>query len=157
MQFQEIGGRCGGGGGGGGSGRFGQDTLEHITKLSRAGRVFMSDMNVDVLQDAIRFRVWVESGGEHVIGRQTEAELSLVMRSILLQFGRNDDSGDIAAQVRELNARVLEFCVPRILREVDGYMQYRRDASRTYMPMRYGDAVSNKAVGSRTLEGRDFI
>lgn len=117
----------------------------------------MSDMNVDLLQDAIRYRVYVESGGEHVIGRQTESELSLVMRSILLQFGRNDDSADIASQVRELNARVLEFCVPRILKEIDGWMQYRQDASQTYLPMRYGEAVSNKAVGSRTLEGRDFI
>lgn len=144
---------------GSGRGRFGQDTLQHITQLSRVGQIFMSDMNGDALQDAIRYRVYVESGSEYVIGRQAEAELSTVMRSILLQFGRNDDSStaSILHQVRELNARVLEFCVPRILREVDGWMQYRRDASQTYVPMRYGEAVSNKAVGSRTLEARDFI
>lgn len=154
MQFQEPSKIRGGGGG-----KFGQDTLEHITKLSRVGQIFMSDMNANTLQDAIRYRVFVESGGEHVISRQAETELSLVMRSILLQFGRNDDSStaDIIQQVRELNSRVLEFCVPRILREVDGWMQYRQDASHTYVPMKYGEAVSNKAVGSRTLEARDFI
>jgi hypothetical protein len=146
MQFQE-----------GGSGRYGQDTLQHIMQLSKVGRLFMSDMNVNALQDAIRYRVYVESGGDYVIGRQADRELSLVMRSILLQHGRNDDSADVVGQVRDLNVRVLEFCVPRVLREVDGWMQYREDASQMHVPMRYGEAVSNKAVGSRSLEARAFI
>ena len=153
MQFQEP---CTVRGGGG---RFGQDTLHHITQLSRVGQLFMSDKNGDALQDAIRYRVYVESGSEYVIGRQAETELGTVMRSILLQFGRNDDSSaaGILQQVRELNARVLEFCVPRVLREVDGWMQYRQNALKPYVPMRHSEAVSNKATGTRSLEARDFI
>ena len=140
------------------SAKFGQDTLEHITKLSRVGSVFMSDMNMDALQDAIRYRVHVESGGEITIGRQADAELGLVMRSILLQHGRNDDTeGTVLPQVRELNGRVLDFCVPRVLREANGYLQYRQDASRLYVPISYGQAVSHKAVGTRSLEAKPFI
>jgi hypothetical protein len=138
--------------------RFGQDMMQRVGEMSTIGRIFMSSTNVDALQDAIRYRVYVESGNDYIIGRQSDAELGIIMRSIILQHGRNDETeASPLPQVRELNRLVLEFCVPRIVREIDGWMQYRRDASQTYIPMRMGDAVSNKATGSRSLEARDFI
>lgn len=135
------------------------DSLSHTWNeetSSMATRLFMSPLNVDVLQDAIRYRVYVESDREHVIGRQSDTELAIIMRSILLQHGRNDDGGNCTvARVRELNAEVLAFCVPRVLQEVRGYIRYRGDVSAMPMPMERGQTATSK--GDRSLGHRDFM
>jgi hypothetical protein len=137
---------------------FAKDTMKHVWQrgeASSATELFMSRQNVDALQDAIRYRVHVESGGRYTIGRQSDAELSLVMRSVLLQRGRNDDSESSVEQVRELNTTVLSWCVPRVLSEVDQYMRYRDDVSTLPVPMPRGDIATNK--GTRALEMRQFM
>lgn len=137
------------------------DSLSHTwneDSSSRATQLFMSSLNVDALQDAIRYRVFVDSGRQHVIGRQSDTELAIVMRSILLQHGRNDDGDGLDAalsRVRELNAEVLSFCVPRVLQEVRGYVRYRGDVSEMPMPMERAQTATSK--GERSLGHRDFM
>lgn len=142
-----------------GAGTFASDTLQHVWKAgdpgSEASNLFMSKKNVDALQEAIRYRVWVESGGQQVIGRQSDAELAIVMRSIVLQYGRNDGHSDPVEQVRELNVRVLDWAVPRILGEVTQYIRYRQDASTLPMPMAHGALATSK--GSRQVEFKRFF
>lgn len=144
--------------GGGGGSQFAKDTLQHVWnrgETSAATELFLSKLNVDALQDAIRYRVYVESDGRHTIGRQSDVELSLVMRSILLQRGRNDDRDSAIDQVRELNATVLSWCVPRVLSEVDQYERYREDVSTLPVPMERGGLATSK--GARSLEIRQFF
>ena len=117
--------------------------------------IFMSKANVDAVQDAIRYRVWVETDGKRVIGRQSDAELALVMRSILLQRGRNDAKSDWLEQVRELNAEVLAWCVPRIVNEVGAYVRYRQDVSTLPVPMAHGGLATTK--GDRQIEFKSFF
>ena len=143
---------------GGGGSQFATDTMQHVWlrgETSSATDLYLSKTNVDALQDAIRYRVYVESGGRYTIGRQSDAELSLVMRSVLLQRGRNDDSESAVEQVRELNATVLSWCVPRVLSEVDQYNKYRDDISTLPVPIQWGGLATNK--GTRTLEMRPFF
>lgn len=141
----------------GGGERFAADSLARIwdsSQTSKASQLFLSRANMDALQDAIRYRVYVETGGRHVIGRQSEVELGLVMRSVLLQSGRNkDDSGrgGTLKDVRALNAEVLAWCVPRIVSEVLQYINYRIDVSSLPMPMQRGGIATQK--GSRSLSG----
>ena len=143
----------------GGVGTFGSDTLRHTWNTndpdSASTSLFMSKKNADALQDAIRYRVWVETEGRHVIGRQSEAELAVVMRSIALQHARNDGRSDPVEQVRDLNSRVLEWTVPRIVGELKQYLQYRQDASTLPTPMAYGGLATSK--GTKNLEFKRFF
>ena len=137
---------------------FMTDTMQRVWASGDSGdatTLFMSPRNVDAVQDAIRYRVYVESRGRHVIGRQSDVELALVMRSVLLQRGRNDDGTDVIEQVRLLNAEVLEFCVPRVLTEVDSWLRYRDDIATLPTPMAHGAVASMK--GSRELQLKPFF
>ena len=137
---------------------FMSDTMQHVWHAGESGGatgLFMSKANVDALQDAIRYRVYVETHGRHVIGRQSDVELALVMRSVLLQRGRNDDGSDVLEQVRQLNAEVLEWCVPRIASEVEQWLRYRDDIATLPTPMAYGQVASMK--GTRELQLKSFF
>jgi hypothetical protein len=82
--------------------------------------------NINRLQTAIHDQVYAMSGGKYDIGRQSEDELRLVMRSYYLMFARNDPS-NVAGEMEELNSRVVGYCAGKIYSEVDFHMFYRKD------------------------------
>jgi hypothetical protein len=88
-------------------------------------------MNIDALQEGIRYKVYNKSGIS--IGRQSDNELKVIMRSIYLQYAVNDGS-DCVAQVKKLNAAVLNWAVPEVLSNVLQYQTYRKDASTLPLP-----------------------
>lgn len=112
--------------------------------------LFFSPRNVDAVQEGIRYRVFVDTGGRDVIGRQSDVELGLVMRSVFLQEADNDSSREEISQVRQLNASVLSFCVPRIVQEINQYKHYRKDVAALPVPLPRGEIATSK--GSRSLE-----
>ena len=116
--------------------------------------LFFSTNNIDVLQDGIRYSIYKRTNGEYVIGRQSDHDLKIVMRSIYLQYGRNLPN-DIVGQVKELNGRVLEWTVNEVLSNLKQYQVYRKDASTLPMPMEYGSFVTQK--GTKTLETKMFV
>ena len=116
--------------------------------------LFFSTNNIDVLQDGIRYSIYKRTNGEYVIGRQSDHDLKVVMRSIYLQYGRNLPT-DIVGQVKELNGRVLEWTVNEVLSNLKQYQVYRKDASILPMPMEYGSFVTQK--GTKTLETKMFV
>jgi hypothetical protein len=120
------------------------------TRESPLAQAFFSDANIEAVQQAVRYGVFRASGAEAiVIGRQSDTELLTVMRSIYQQFGRNQPVA-VLHQVRELNAKVLNFCVPRVLQEVLTHQRYQRDISRPRELMAHGTIAGSK--GSRQLE-----
>ena len=131
---------------------FASGSLEHTwtaRDVAPATTLFMSRTNVEALQQGIRYRVYVDSRGRHVIGRQSDAELAIIMRSILLQDGRNATDTGAVQQVRALNALVIAFCVPRIISELVAYENSLDDVSRLPMPLDRGQIASSK--GDRQL------
>lgn len=127
---------------------YGQVAPNDLTHL------YFSENNIHVLQDGIRYRVYVETNGKYVIGRQSDQELKIVMRSIYYQFAKNQSS-DVVSQVRELNAKVLEWVVPEVLSNLKQHEVYRRDASSLPMPMERSPLLTMK--GSKTLETKTFL
>ena len=125
-----------------------------FVKPSTLNDLFFSPMNVNALQDGIRYRVFVESQGRFVVGRQSDVELGIVMRSIMLQEGKNKDE-DVVEQVRVLNGMVLDYCVPLVLREAGSYLVYRRDVATLPEPISRGEMVTSK--GTRSLEMPSFF
>mgnify|MGYP006198050485 CR=1 FL=1 len=110
--------------------------------------VFFSNMNIEALQTGMKNMVANATNGKTIIGLQNEIELKVIMRSIYLQYGKNR-TDDIVYQVRDLNKKVLDYAVPKILTEEEQYRNYIIDASNIHTPMDRSTNVSNK--GSKTL------
>ncbi len=134
----------------------GRDNMKSTlrTQASPLSDLFFSGQNVEALQQGIRYRVFKESGDQLVIERQSEVELGVIMRSVFLTEARND-ARPPREQVRELNAAVLAYSVPRVLEEARMYAQYRRDASTLPVPIDRGELATSK--GTRTLEMKPFF
>jgi len=116
--------------------------------------IYFCTNNVNVLQDGIRYKVWKETGERYVIGKQSDQELRIVMRSIYYQYAKHLPN-DVVGQVRDLNAKVIEWVVPEILSNLRQYEKYRQDASQLPMPMERGPLLTQK--GTKTLELKTFI
>lgn len=121
---------------------------------NQLSNMFFSCNNIDVLQEGIRYKVYQLTNGKHVIGRQSDKDLKVVMRSIYLQYSKNL-SNDIIGQVRELNKRVLDWCVREVFSNLQQYDKYVVDVSTLPMPMERSTIATTK--GSRTLERKTFI
>lgn len=132
---------------------FAHEATTGIHQKTALNDLFFSQLNVNALQQGIRNMVAKRSSGEFVIGNQSEVELQVVMRSIYLQEARHLTE-DVVAQVRELNAKVLDFCVPRILEEIRMYKYYKNDVSKLPIPLDRGSFVSAK--GTRVNEFIQF-
>jgi hypothetical protein len=127
-------------------------TTGQITRNS-VSDLFFSAKNIDVLQEGIRYRIYVESKGQFTIGRQSDQELKTVMRSIYLQYGIGNL--DCIGQVRTLNSRVLEWVVPEVLNNLLQYERYKQDTSTLPMPLDRSPLATMK--GSRSLEFKSFM
>ncbi len=105
--------------------------VQAVTPLSQA---FFSEANFDQIQNMIRYNVYLRSGKKHIIGRQSDTQLQIIMRSIYLQNSKNLNT-DIKGQIQELNKLVIDYCVPNILVEVEQYMQYKVSVSKIPEPL----------------------
>lgn len=103
-------------------------TLKDISKTP-VSIIFFSRKNVDYLQYLMKKIVYKETG--HIIGRQSDEELLIIMRSIYLSDSKNLPY-EITKQVAELNRKVIEYSVyDEILPKVKGYATYLYDNFRT--------------------------
>ncbi len=101
------------------------------TLLSNA---FFSEENMNIIQNGLRAGVYKESKGRFLIGKQDEAPLKMIMRSIFLQNSKNLPN-NIKGQITQLNNLVLEYAVPQVMGEAVGYVKFKSDASTMYTPI----------------------
>lgn len=132
---------------------FGSEVVGKTMQLSQVSDLFFSSKNVDALQEAIRYQVYVKSGNQHIIDRQSVTDLKIVMRSIYLEYGRNLPY-DIVGQVKSLNARVLDYVVEKIINEINMYMFYKQDIQNLPVPLERSANVSS--AGKKTLILREL-
>ena len=85
--------------------------------------LFFSQQNIDALQIGLKNMVANKTNGKHIIHPQSVTELSIIMRSMYLQYGLNLET-NIVEQVKDLNQKVLDFAVPRILVDLEQYDKY---------------------------------
>ena len=95
---------------------------------------FFSAQNIDILQQGMIDGVAKLSNNRFIIGKQDQDTLKIIMRSIFLQNAKNSNN-DIQAQIAVLNKMVLDYCVPQIYGEAQGYTQYKNDVSSLAVPM----------------------
>ena len=62
------------------------NVLKNVSKNS-LNESFFSDENVEIIQNAIRYNVWLKT--KNIIGNQSTTQLNIIMRSIYLQYSEN--------------------------------------------------------------------
>jgi hypothetical protein len=115
--------------------------------------IFFSDNNVNLLQTGIYNKILNISAGKYNIGRQSDTDLKIIMRSIYFQYGKNTPN-NIKEQVLDLNTRVIEWCVPEILSNIKQSDKYIMDIST--MPIPLDRSILPTQKGLRTLEMMKF-
>ena len=96
---------------------------------SLLSNLYFSQENIDYLQTEVISRVYEKTNKKHIIGRQSEDELMIVMRSIYLQHGKNMITL-LERQVDVLNNLVLDYCVDNIYTNLLQYFEYINDITK---------------------------
>lgn len=109
-------------------------------------QTFFSPPNVQIVQNLIRKMVYDET--QQIIDPQSSDELLIVMRSMYLSYGRNE-AEKIRQQIEELNKRVADWAVPRIVSEISMYLTYRKDASTMPVPLSHPVNISSSGTKSK--------
>jgi len=115
-------------------------------------QTFFSPENVQIVQNLIRKRVFDDSN--QIIDPQSSDELLIVMRSMYLTYGRNEEA-NVKGQIQELNKRVADWSVPKIVSEISMYLTYRKDASTMPVPLSHPVNISN--AGTKSKPFPDFF
>ncbi len=124
------------------------DELKGILQNNPLSCAFFSKQNIDSLQTTIRYNVWLKTNKKHIIGKQSNKELNIIMRSVYLQYSKNLPN-NILNQVKELNRIVLEFAIDKIIVQLKQYIEYQNhvNGNRQILP----HSINMSSRGSKQL------
>jgi|UniRef100_A0A6C0K3A4 hypothetical protein len=128
---------------------FATDAMRGNWEVNALSKAFFSNENARAIQNAIRKAVYDRSGSKkYVIDDQSADELTIIMRTMYLQYAQNLPY-DIPGQVLDLNEKVVNWSAPHILSAVDHYNYYLNDIS--HMPIPLARSVSLSSAGTKSL------
>ena len=127
---------------------FQVESLYGIQETSKLNQLFFSKKNMDIIQNNIRYTVYNKTNKKHIIDKQSDIELQIVMRSTYLQFSPNLEY-NYKEQLEYLNGLVVEWCVAHIIPQLEQYIGYLKEVE--YMPLPIDLPVNLSSKGSRTL------
>ena len=81
---------------------FQVESLYGIQETNQLNHLFFSKANMDLIQNQIRYTVYIKSDKKFIIDRQSDIELQIIMRSIYLQHSPNLPN-KIKEQIQYLN------------------------------------------------------
>ena len=90
---------------------------------------------------------------KYVVAPQNIDTLKIIMRSNYLQFADHGNN-DIKSEVTKLNKLVLEYAIPNVFNEVEGYIKYCQDQSTLVTPL---DLPQQPDREFKTLEHKNYI
>lgn len=102
-----------------------------IHEKSMLNQLYFSPQNIKNIQNMIRYSIYRTSLQKYTIGEQDPLELQIIMRSLYLQYSRNNYT-DVKAQIQRLNEIVVEEITPKILANIQQYLTYLKDRSKPY-------------------------
>ena len=129
--------------------KFKYNALKGIQTPSPLSLLFFSKDNIDIIQQIIRHSVWKFSNETHIIDRQSDTELEIIMRSIYLQHSQSLQC-KLNEQIRKLNKLVTDWAAPKIFVQIQQYIGYLHDVEHLPMPIDRPTNISNK--GSKVLK-----
>ena len=130
------------------------NTISRNFNQTCVSEAFFSKENFENLHKGIIMGVYNRSNGEYKIARQSDEQLTIIMRSIYFQNSKNSPN-NIAEQVRELNKLVIDWSVGEIINNIKQYDSYKQTISTLPMPLERSQLPSQK--GTRVLEIKSFI
>ena len=116
--------------------------------------LFFSESNKANLQQKIHDTVLEMSKGEYNLGPQSDADLSLIMRSYYLQYAQNDPD-NVATELDQLNQRVVAYSANHIMVEIVAYKRFRKDI--LDFPEPIARSIDTHVYGTRTGELKSFF
>ena len=130
------------------------DMLRGNWDKNDVAQAFFTANNVARIQAAVRKEVYTRSGSKkYVIDDQSVDELKMILRGIYLQYAKNNPF-NVEGQVNDLNELIIDWCVPRILSEVDHYFFYLNDIS--HLPVPLTQPMNMSSSGTRSLPLQPF-
>jgi hypothetical protein len=114
---------------------------------------FFSKENIQLLQNGIRAGVHQMSNGQYTVGEQNCDQLMMIMRSTFLQSSLNQPE-NITAQIERLNTLVLDYAIPQVYGEAQGYLKYKYDVSNLVVPI---STPIMSSTGDKQLELKPFF
>ena len=134
---------------------FATDALRGNWEVTPLAKAYFSRSNVQTLQNLIRKQVYDKSGPKkYVIDDQSVDELTIIMRTMYLQYAQNLPY-DIPGQVGRLNELCANWAVPHIMSTIDHYNYYLNDIS--HMPVPLARSVHLSSAGTRSLPMNQFL
>ena len=125
-----------------------QNSLQGIQDNNVLNKAFFSQRNINNVQKQIQKKVLERTN--YTIGRQSDLQLQIIMRSIFLQYSKNLNC-DYANQIRDLNKKVTDYAVDRIVIEISQFLEYRKEVSRIPEPISLPKNLSNAGEKSSSL------
>lgn len=123
------------------------EALKSIIVKTPLHNKFFSASNINNLQKIIRYEVWLQSGKTHIIGRQSDDQLKIIMRSIYLQYGKHQNTNYIE-QIKNLNQFVCNYSIPNILSNLELFIGYKEHVSNLPEPIPLPVNMSNAGLKS---------
>ena len=127
---------------------FQVEALYGIQETSTLNQLFFSAPNMNIIQNKIRYNVYIKSDKKYIIAKQSDVELEIIMRSIYLQYSPNLPN-KMKEQMEYLNNLVTDWCVEQIIPEVTQYFGYMKEIE--YMPIPIDLPLNLSSKGSRSL------
>ena len=108
------------------------DATKGIVEETLVTKIFFSPVNVKVINDSICFYVFKATDNQ--ISTQSDEQLYVIMRAMLLEFG-NLVPHDPVREVKRLNNKVVTKCVEEIITEIKQYSGYINDLANLPVPL----------------------
>jgi len=109
------------------------DSVKGILEETNLSRLFFSPQNIEAIQGMIRYYVYKLTGGQ-IVSNQSQDEIFIVMRSILLQYA-NFLSSNVLNEIKRLNSKVVNICSEKVSVELDQYNHYIDDLQKLPVPL----------------------
>mgnify|MGYP000980412578 FL=1 len=123
-----------------------KNSLKSINSENVLNRTFFSQNNIDMIQNTIVNEIVKRTG--YKIARQSELQLQIIMRSIFLQYAKNNPC-NIKQQIIDLDRKVIDYSVDRIITEISQYLEYKDTLNKLPTPLSHPTNLSN--AGEKTL------
>lgn len=122
-----------------------ETSVKGIVEETALSKYFFSEENIDAIQQTLRYRVYKRTN--KVIDKQSDRELYIVMRSVLLQHANfKVKSNELINEIHKLNSRVIDYCVGEVSSNVLQYQGYINDLQHLPIPL---DRPGFDETGSR--------
>ena len=127
---------------------FQSEALYGIQEQTQLNQLYFSKANMKIIQNKIRYQVYLNTEKKHIIDNQSDVELEIIMRSIYLQHSPNLPN-QIKEQIKYLNQLVTNWCVEKIIPEIYQYMGYLKEVE--YMPVPLEHPINLSSKGTKNL------